>query len=132
MKTNLFAIAICIAFATSGCAKTESTDEKVDALIAKMTVQEKAGQLNQYSGFEILTGDIDDSKISERNERIKNGLLGSVLNVLGTEDVEKAQRYAVEQTRLPRARCSRDQQVSAGERRGGVSGSPERGRHAGA
>jgi hypothetical protein len=65
-----------------------------------MTVQEKAGQLNQYSGFEILTGDIDDSKISERNERIKNGLLGSVLNVLGTEDVEKAQRYAVEQTRL--------------------------------
>ena len=65
-----------------------------------MTVQEKAGQLNQYSGFEILTGDIDDSKISERNERIKNGLLGSVLNVLGTEDVEQAQRYAVEQTRL--------------------------------
>jgi beta-glucosidase len=90
MRNNLIAIAICIAFVSTGCAKQESTDEKIDALIAKMTVQEKAGQLNQYSGFEILTGDIDDSKISERNERIKNGLLGSVLNVLGTEDVEQA------------------------------------------
>lgn len=100
MKINFIAIVICIAFASSGCAKTESTDDKIDALIAKMTVQEKAGQLNQYSGFEIITGDIDNSKISERNQRIKNGLLGSVLNVLGTEDVEKAQRFAVEQTRL--------------------------------
>ena len=100
MKNYFFAFAICIAFASTGCAKKESTDEKIDALIAKMTLQEKAGQLNQYSGFEILTGDIDDSKISERNLRIQNGLVGSVLNVLGTEDVENAQRYAVEQTRL--------------------------------
>jgi beta-glucosidase len=100
MKNYFFAFAICIAFVSTGCANKESTDEKIDALIAKMTLEEKAGQLNQYSGFEILTGDIDDSKIGERNQRIKNGLLGSVLNVLGTEDVENAQRYAVEQTRL--------------------------------
>jgi len=100
MRHFLIACAVSISFAASIQANALTTNEKVDALLAKMTLQEKAGQLNQYSGFEILTGDIDNAKISERNERIKNGLLGSVLNVLGTEDVEKAQRFAVEQTRL--------------------------------
>ena len=55
---------------------------------------------DRYSGYEIITGDIDESKISQRNLLVKKGLVGSVLNVLGTEDVEKAQRYAVEETRL--------------------------------
>jgi beta-glucosidase len=100
MRHFLIACAASIAFFTSIQVKALTTDEKVDALLAKMTLEEKAGQLNQYSGYEIITGDIDVSKISHRNLLVKKGLVGSVLNVLGTKDVEKAQRYAVEETRL--------------------------------
>ena len=100
MRHILIAIAASIAFTVSIQAFALTVDEKVEALLAKMTLEEKAGQLNQYSGYEIITGDIDESKISHRNLLVKKGLVGSVLNVLGTEDVEKAQRYAVEQTRL--------------------------------
>ena len=100
MRHFLFAFAAIMTFAVSINANALTTDEKVEALLAKMTLEEKAGQLNQYSGYEIITGDIDESKISHRNLLVKKGLVGSVLNVLGTEDVEKAQRYAVEETRL--------------------------------
>ena len=100
MRHFLIACAASIAFSASIQVKALTTDEKVDALLAKMTLEEKAGQLNQYSGYEIITGDIDVSKISHRNLLVKKGLVGSVLNVLGTKDVEKAQRYAVEKTRL--------------------------------
>jgi len=100
MRQTLIAFAACIACAVSIQAKSLTIDEKVDALLAKMTLEEKAGQLNQYSGYEIITGDIDESKMSDRNLLVKKGLVGSVLNVLGTADVEKAQRYAVEETRL--------------------------------
>ena len=100
MRHFLIACAASIAFSASIQVKALTTDEKVDALLAKMTLEEKAGQLNQYSGYEIITGDIDVSKISHRNLLVKKGLVGSVLNVLGTKDVEKAQRYAVEETRL--------------------------------
>jgi beta-glucosidase len=100
MRKILIAIAAFIVFAVIIQANTSTTDDKIDALIAQMTLEEKAGQLNQYSGYEIITGDIDKSKISDRNRLVQKGLVGSVLNVLGTEDVEKAQRYAVEETRL--------------------------------
>jgi beta-glucosidase len=100
MRHIFIAFAACFTFAVSIQAYTLTIDEKVEALLAKMTLEEKAGQLNQYSGYEIITGDIDESKISQRNLLVKKGLVGSVLNVLGTEDVEKAQRYAVEETRL--------------------------------
>jgi len=100
MRHIFIALAACFTFAVSIHAYALTIDEKVEALLAKMTLEEKAGQLNQYSGYEIITGDIDESKISQRNLLVKKGLVGSVLNVLGTEDVEKAQRYAVEETRL--------------------------------
>jgi beta-glucosidase len=100
MRHIFIAFAATFVFAVIIQANTSTTDDKVEALLAKMTLEEKAGQLNQYSGYEIITGNIDESKISNRNLLVKKGLVGSVLNVLGTDDVEKAQRYAVEETRL--------------------------------
>lgn len=92
MRNILIAFAATIAVAASIQTYALTIDEQVEALLAKMTLEEKAGQLNQYSGYEIITGDIDESKISQRNLLVKKGLVGSVLNVLGTGDVEKAQR----------------------------------------
>ena len=101
MRNTLIAIAAFITIAiVIQFNNSQTIDDKVETLLAEMTLEEKAGQLNQYSGYEIITGDIDESKISQRNLLVKKGLVGSVLNVLGTEDVEKAQRYAVEETRL--------------------------------
>ena len=93
MRHIFIAFAATFVFAVIIQANTSTTDDKVEALLAKMTLEEKAGQLNQYSGYEIITGNIDESKISNRNLLVKKGLVGSVLNVLGTDDVEKAQRY---------------------------------------
>ena len=54
-----------------------------------MTIEEKAGQLSQFDGDN-----------PQNLEIIKQGGAGSLLNVLGTERVNAAQKIAVEQTRL--------------------------------
>ena len=74
MRHFLFAFAAIMTFAVSINANALTIDEKVEALLAKMTLEEKAGQLNQYSGYEIITGDIDESKISHRNLLVKKVL----------------------------------------------------------
>lgn len=100
MRINLLAILTVLTLTINAHATPSTVEEKIDALLAKMTLEEKAGQLNQYSGYEILTGDFDQSKIGYRRSVIEKGLVGSVLNVLGTESAYKAQQHAVEQTRL--------------------------------
>ena len=39
-----------------GISAQKSIDQKVTELLAKMTLEEKAGQLVQYSGFQYATG----------------------------------------------------------------------------
>ena len=36
--------------------KTLSVEDKVEALLSKMTLEEKIGQMNQYNGFWDVTG----------------------------------------------------------------------------
>jgi beta-glucosidase len=100
MRINTAVVITLIAFTFNAQATPSTVDKKIDALLAKMTLEEKAGQLNQYSGHEILTGDFDKSKMGYRQTIVEKGLVGSVLNVLGTKDAYKAQRHAVEKTRL--------------------------------
>ena len=78
-------------------AQTKTIDQKVDSLLRLMTVKEKIGQLNQYSGDWSFTGPItkDNDKISQ----IKNGELGSMLNVTGAEHTRELQQHAM-QSRL--------------------------------
>lgn len=64
-------------------------EQRVNALLAKMTLEEKAGQLNQLP-----------DKSSRTMEMIKEGKVGSLLGVLGAENVNEAQRAAVENSRL--------------------------------
>ena len=64
-------------------------ERRVDALLRQMTIEEKAGQLSQFDGDNQQNLDI-----------IKQGQAGSLLNVLGTDRVNAAQKIAVEQTRL--------------------------------
>jgi len=77
------------------------TEKKIDALLAKMTLEEKAGQLNQYASGLDLTGPAPTTGTEkERYDQVKSGLIGSMLNVLGAEATRKAQQLAVENSRL--------------------------------
>lgn len=75
---------------------------KVDKLLAKMTLEEKIGQMNQYSSFFDVTGPAptEEGYIKQRYEDIKAGRVGSMLNVRGAKAVREMQKLAVENSRL--------------------------------
>jgi beta-glucosidase len=78
-------------------ANTTKMDNYVKALMAKMTLDEKIGQLNLPSiGFDV-TGPIL-SKGVEQN--IEKGLVGGVFNTFTPDAVRKLQDIAVKKTRL--------------------------------
>jgi len=73
----------------------------IEELINKMTLEEKIGQMTQYNGFWDATGPAPqegDSK--QKYEHLKAGLVGSVLNVSGVENVRKIQETVVNESRL--------------------------------
>jgi beta-glucosidase len=74
-----------LVFASPAATDTD-TDRKVAALLAKMTLEEKAGQLTQYA--------------SPKEQLAREGRVGSFLNVVGADKVNALQKVAVEQSRL--------------------------------
>lgn len=68
-----------------------NVEAKINALIAKMTLAEKLGQLQQLDG-DFPTG----MGRPEHFEMVKKGLLGSTLNVRGAKNVNELQRAALE------------------------------------
>jgi beta-glucosidase len=75
--------------------------EKAQALLGKMTLEEKVGQLVQLSSRWDLTGPVpDDSDKQRQAELIKAGLVGSMLNVKGVAQTREAQRMTLENSRL--------------------------------
>ncbi|MCG6949175.1 MAG: beta-glucosidase BglX [Acidobacteria bacterium] len=74
---------------------------RIDSLLERMTLEEKIGQLNQYSSNFDITGPPPEAKDArQRFERIRSGLVGSMLNVTGAEATRRAQELAVENSRL--------------------------------
>ncbi|GGF12472.1 glycosyl hydrolase [Hymenobacter cavernae] len=68
-------------------------EQKVTALLQQMTLEEKVGQLNQYSGRE-LTGPASNRKNDLLNS-IRSGQVGSMLNVKGVKDTREIQAEAL-------------------------------------
>ena len=87
---------IVLMFSFIGIAQ-QSIDQKVNALLKQMTLEEKIGQLNQYTGNNQATGPITINPNKETE--IKQGLIGSMLNVLGTKYTRQYQELAM-QSRL--------------------------------
>ncbi|WP_367757069.1 beta-glucosidase BglX [Flavobacterium sp. WC2430] len=94
MKKRTTLILLMISFI--GIAQ-QSIDQKVNALLKQMTLEEKIGQLNQYTGNNQATGPITINLNKETE--IKQGLIGSMLNVLGTQYTRQYQELAM-QSRL--------------------------------
>ena len=96
-------ILILLAFILFGCNNDplSEKDKFLKKLISKMTVMEKIGQLNQYSSFFDVTGPgPSKGEDSLKYEQIKQGLVGSVLNVSGVEEVRALQKLVIENSRL--------------------------------
>lgn len=96
MKRVYFLLAIT-AFGMNAFGQ-KTIDQKVSELLSKMTLEEKVGQLVQYSGFEYATGPQNSNSASVLNE-IKQGKVGSMLNVAGAGETKKFQALAL-QSRL--------------------------------
>jgi beta-glucosidase len=69
--------------------QTSAIDQRIDDLLSRMTLDEKVGQLVQYSGFN-----------EGRAAAIREGRIGSLLNVTGAENTNRVQRIAIEESRL--------------------------------
>lgn len=103
--------------------KNPEIEKKIKDLLSKMTLEEKAGQLHQSGGSlvgafdltleEILTM-VQDGRITEEEghkmlseakhdwheDDIRAGRIGSYLNVIGAEEMNRLQHIAVEESRL--------------------------------
>ena len=80
---------------------TDDIDRRVNELLAKMTLEEKIGQLNQFSNPYQQTGTGEASRHNESfDELVAAGEIGSFLNVLGVDETMRLQRIAVEESRL--------------------------------
>lgn len=69
----------------------------IDALLAKMTLDEKIGQLNLPSAGDFTTGQAQSSDIGKK---IEQGLVGGLFNIKGAEKIRAVQKVAVEKSRL--------------------------------
>lgn len=84
-----------------GYSENAEINEKVNDLLAKMTLEEKVGQMNQYNGFYDATGPVPtDDNTQSKLQHLKNGWVGSVLNVRGAKATRELQRVVVEESRL--------------------------------
>ena len=91
MKKNSLLCAIILGImATTLPAQTVKKDytHQVDSVLKLMTVEEKVGQMIQYSNNKLLTGPSLDSR--NHTEEIKRGEVGSIFNIL---TVERARQY---------------------------------------
>ena len=103
MKRFLFALT-ALAMVACSTAPQMSKEEKeafkfADKLIKKMTLQEKIGQLQQFvTGKGVVTG--PDGEKRNIEEAIRQGTVGSFLNIYSTEEYIHLQKIAVEESRL--------------------------------
>jgi beta-glucosidase len=69
-------------------------ESRINALLARMTFEEKLGQLQQ------LDGEANGNFRPEHLEMVRKGLLGSTLNVRGAQRTNQLQHVAVDESRL--------------------------------
>lgn len=102
MKIQIAAVALSLLM--SGCvvaqkkpAAPADIEQRITELMAKMTLEEKVGQLNQYTGDWEATGPVTNS--GNKVEDVKAGRIGSMLNVKGVKHTRTLQEAAM-QSRL--------------------------------
>ena len=92
-----FIIAYLLLLSFTSCTRVQNgkgdaaIEQKIEALLSRMTLEEKIGQMNQISSY----GNIEDM-----SGLIKKGEVGSILNEVDPVRVNALQRVAMEESRL--------------------------------
>lgn len=80
-------------------AQSKSIEQRADSVLALMTLEEKVGQLVQYSGA-WATGTQTERPKEGSDELIRKGKVGSFLNITGAKETKRLQKIAIEESRL--------------------------------
>ncbi|MEM7458810.1 MAG: beta-glucosidase BglX [Pseudomonadota bacterium] len=76
-------------------------EAQITALLDQMTLEEKVGQLTQFAGFYDVTGPAPSGeREAQKHALLQCGIIGSMLNVVGHDDIRAFQTLAVENSRL--------------------------------
>lgn len=96
---TLAVIALCMAGGTPQAQMTNEAKMKsfIDALMKKMTLDEKLGQLNLPGSGDIVTGQAQSSDIGRK---IREGKVGGLFNIKSVAKIRDVQKVAVEESRL--------------------------------
>ena len=125
MKTRIYFLAICCLFLSSVSAQKSNKkkpkavaevatpvlpsgkalyfkndpamDRFITDLMAKMTINEKIGQLNLPSSGDFVTG---EAKNSDIGKKVEEGRVGGLFNIKGVAKIRDIQKVAVEKSRL--------------------------------
>lgn len=99
LKTLFYAAALTMLASCSGGSSSGDGDMNafITDLMAKMTLEEKLGQLNLPASDDIVTGQAQSSNIGQM---VAAGHVGGVFNIKGSEKIRELQRVAVEESRL--------------------------------
>lgn len=106
MKTlkNVISALICVFILMSSGAMPVSAANNdaemkkfIDNLMAKMTLEEKLGQLNLPTSGDITTGAATSSDVAAK---IEQGKVGGLFNIKGVDKIREVQRLAIEKSRL--------------------------------
>ena len=78
----------------------KSIEKKVDSVLALMHINEKIGQLVQYSGKWNATGPSSTKGDQHKLDKLKKGEVGSMLNITSVASIRETQKIVMEHSRL--------------------------------
>jgi len=90
---------LCLYFLLVGCQKkvinsNAMLKQKIDSLLSRMSLEEKIGQTAQREG----PGSADSELPQETRDAVRNGKVGSFLNMVSPEHKRELQRIAIEES----------------------------------
>ncbi len=110
MKTNLSVLSFAfLSVVFSGCNSSPSgvewksfsgdkhIEQRVDSVLKQMTLEEKIGQMSQFSANQSITGPVMSDDFQPYLEK---GFVGSIFNATSVEGIRRMQKIAVEETRM--------------------------------
>lgn len=102
MKRIVSVLLFAVLLVTANQLKAQQTNNAkmksfIEALMKKMTLEEKIGQLNLPGSGDIVTGQAQSSDIAKK---IKEGKVGGLFNIKSVAKIRDVQKVAVEQSRL--------------------------------
>src|ERR1700743_834059 len=96
LPTKLLFVLLFFSF-PAAYAQDDKMHTFVSALMGKMTLDEKIGQLNLPGAGDITTGQAGNSNIAKK---IEEGKVGGLFNIKSVAKIREVQRIAVENSRL--------------------------------